>query len=137
MLSFLFGKSQSNHFYYLSLIKDNDNWSIHGFWPQYSTTGYPSYCRQVSFDINKLSKIRDKLDNVWYSEKEKNELFWEHEWKKHGSCMFNNCNEFQYFNTSLELYQKALDKNLPVKYYDSTTNKCLIPVNLNFEFINS
>ena len=139
MFSFLFGKPQppeSHNFYYLSLLKeDDDSWSIHGFWPQYSTTSYPTYCRQVDFDITKLSKIIDKLNGIWYSTKEKNNLFWEHEWKKHGSCMFNKCDELSYFTTTLELYYKAIEKDLPEKYYNSLSKKCLIPVNLNFEFI--
>ena len=81
------------------------------------------------------SKIRDKLDGAWYSTKEKNDLFWEHEWKKHGSCMFNECDELSYFTTTLELYYRAIEKDLPDKYYNSLSKRCLIPVNLNFEFI--
>ena len=129
----LFGEQTSHNFYYLSLIKTNDKWFIHGLWPQIDKHKYPTFCKKVVFDINKLAKINDKLQLFWHSDREKDEAFWKHEWEKHGSCMFNNCDEFQYFNTTLKLYQEAINKNLPEKYFSN--NKCLIPVNLDFEFI--
>ena len=77
-----------------------------------------------------------ELKVFWYSNKDRDEQFWEHEWKKHGSCMFDNIDEYEYFNTTLKLYKEALNKNLPNKYYNKNTNKCLIPINLNLNFIN-
>jgi len=132
----LFGSEskQVPNFYYLSLLKDSTGWSIHGLWPQYNKGSYPSFCKPVEFNIDKLSNIKDKLELYWHSDRGNDPHFWKHEWEKHGSCMFNNCDEFHYFNTALELYQKALDKNLPDKYFNSNKNQCLIPVNLNFEF---
>ena len=91
---FNFFKEDKKKFYYLSLIKTNNTWHIHGLWPQYSEDSYPTYCKTVSFDLNKLNSILSKLEKYWYSEDEKNEDFWCHEWKKHGSCMFTNINEF-------------------------------------------
>ena len=49
--------------------------------------------------------------------------------------MYNQCDEYYYFKRALLLYRKALEQKLPEKFYDEKTNKCLIPVNLNFEFI--
>ena len=50
----------------------------------------------------------DKLQKYWYSTEEKNEDFWKHEWEKHGSCVFVNITEFNYFNITLKLYEDAI-----------------------------
>ena len=90
--NFLFGKS--DNFYYLSLLKEEENkWSIHGLWPQYTKEKYPTYCKEVTFDVTKLDSIMDDLNKYWFSTEEKNTDFWKHEWEKHGSCMFNKCDE--------------------------------------------
>jgi len=131
-------KDKHENYYYLSLLKDSDlesGWSIHGLWPQNADNSYPTFCRKVTFDIKLLESIIDDLNTYWCSYMKKNEDFWKHEWEKHGSCMYNQCDEYYYFKRALLLYRKALERKLPEKFYDEKTNKCLIPVNLNFEFI--
>lgn len=133
--------NEDKRFYYLSLFKKSrNNWSIHGLWPQYDKDNYPVYCKKVNFNFNNLNPIINNLVKYWYSEDGKSlqddETFWKHEWEKHGSCVFTNIDEFTYFNTTLNLYQFSLQKGLPDKYYDEKTKKCLIPVDLNFQFID-
>lgn len=130
-----------NKFYYLSLLKNTDpysqiEWHIHGLWPQYTNNSYPSFCRQVTFDINELRTILPDMEKYWYSTENPDSQFWEHEWKKHGSCMFNKMDEFDYFNTALKLYIEALNLDLPNKYYDKKTQKCLIPISKSLTFLN-
>ena len=88
--------STESRFYYLSLIKTDDKWHIHGLWPQYDKKTYPKFCRNIPFDITKLNSIINNLHDNWYSNKDKDSLFWEHEWNKHGTCMFQ-MNEPQIF----------------------------------------
>jgi ribonuclease I len=125
-------------FYYLSLINEGNNeWSIHGLWPQYTPTSYPTYCGKVSFDISKLELILPELNQYWYSEDKtetKNADFWKHEYLKHGSCVFTPLNELEYFGKTLKLYKSAVDQNIPINHFNKKTNKCLIPVDLNFKF---
>ena len=129
-------KKDSKKFYYLSLIKEpNNKWSIHGLWPQYSKNSYPTFCKKVKFDINKLESILPKLNEKWYSNEEKNEDFWKHEWEKHGSCMFSDMNEEEYFKKTLDLFTIAQQIDLPNEFYDNETKKCLIPLDLYFKFI--
>ena len=91
-------------FYYLSLIKEDDNtYSIHGLWPQYTKNSYPSYCKKVKFTEKALAPIIDDLNKYWYSDRGQNDYFWKHEYEKHGSCMYGSMNEFQYFSKTLEL----------------------------------
>jgi len=80
-----------------------------------------------------------ELEKYWYSNRGANgdEVFWEHEWKKHGSCVFTDMDEFAYFAHALSLYYVAVKKGLPDKYYNAETKKCLIPVSLEFNFINN
>ena len=133
-ISNLFG-SKKEAFYYLSLINDeNRGWSIHGLWPQYSSNSYPTFCRNVDFDINKLQSIINDLHNHWYSTTEKDADFWEHEWKKHGSCMFNNCDEFNYFRKSLELFITAVEGDI-IKKFQTSETKSMIPFDINFNII--
>ena len=47
--SYVFQKD--TRFYYLSLIKETNGYSIHGLWPQTSTLKYPTYCKKVNFYI--------------------------------------------------------------------------------------
>ena len=140
MLSYIksfFPFEKQKGFYYLSLLKESNGWSIHGLWPQTTETEYPTYCRTVEFDIKKLDSIIDELNRFWYSTEEKNEEFWKHEWQKHGSCMYNKCDEFYYFDKALQLYNDAILEQLQDKFYDEKTGKCLIPVDLNFKFIKN
>jgi len=139
-------EERDTRFYYLSLIKEEDGYSIHGLWAQYNETSYPSFCRDVEFDLNNLTDILPELEKYWYSNKasvedgdsEKrsfDEEFWKHEYEKHGSCVFAPMNEHDYFAKTLYLYYKAITDDLPDEFYNSETKKCLIPVSLDFEFI--
>lgn len=127
-------------FYYLSLIRESEyteyGWGIHGLWPQYSQNSYPSFCKDVNFSIDALKPIMPELKEYWHSDREPDADFWCHEYKKHGSCVFKPMTELEYFNTALDLFQKAVKLGLPNKYYNEKTGKCLIPVNLDFTFRN-
>ena len=127
-------KNDKQKFYYLSLIKETEGWSIHGLWPQYNKNQYPTFCKNVNFDIKKLEPILKELNEKWYSIEEKNENFWKHEWEKHGSCMFIELNELEYFEKTLELFDTALQIDLPNDFYNKETKKCLIPLTLDFKF---
>ena len=127
-------KNDTDKFYYLSLIKETEGWSIHGLWAQYNKNQYPSFCREVNFDINKLEPILKDLNEKWYSEDNKNENFWKHEWEKHGSCMFIELDELEYFEKTLELFDTALQIDLPGDFYNEETKKCLIPLTLDLKF---
>ena len=130
----------SNKFYYLSLIKEDDgSYSIHGLWPQYSLNSYPSYCKAVNFNIDKLKPIMDKLNKYWYSTLEKNADFWKHEYEKHGSCMFSPITELNYFTKTIELYEYALVNNIIKELSSKNPNskKLLIPFDINFNYISA
>lgn len=126
-------------FYYLSLKKDpnkKSEWSIHGLWPQYSENEYPSFCKKVEFDIEKLKPIIPELKQFWYSTKDTNEDFWKHEWQKHGSCIFTEMDELTYFKTTLSLYLDCIQNNCIDKYKKNET-QALVPISLDFKIISN
>ena len=139
MCDYVYGKEPvDTRFYYLSLIKNEPyhdlEFSIHGFWPQNSKTDFPSFCKKVKFSINKLVPILPDLNKYWSSDRETNADFWKHEYAKHGSCVFTQMSEYEYFKKTLDLYQQAIKLNLPQKYYDPDSFHCFIPVTLDFHF---
>ncbi len=112
---------KKNNFYYLALKRENTDhsWSIHGLWPQYNDKTYPKYCQNIKFDPSKIELIVDELNKFWYSTEEKNEQFWCHEWEKHGTCMFDQSDEFDYFKKALslfvEVHQSGCIKDYPLE----------------------
>lgn len=131
---FFYNIKKNTRFYYLSLIHEDDTWSIHGLWPQTDKNDYPQFCREVTFDISLLEPIIDNLRKYWRSDRGPDSTFWEHEWKKHGSCMFDNLNEFEYFNKTLMLFDFVTKNNLIDTYKKG--DKALIPFSLDFEIIS-
>ena len=131
--------SNLTNFYFLSLFRESaTTWSIHGLWPQTDAHNYPTYCHPVTFDPNLLEPILDKLEQYWYSQGNTlplDEKFWKHEYAKHGSCVYTPMTELEYFQNTINLYEKALELDLPNTFYNPQTQKCLIPVNQKLEFI--
>jgi len=133
LYNYFFGKEEEKC-YYLSLLKTGDRWHIHGLWPQYTENSYPTFCKKVEFDINKLSSILPELNEYWYSQDEKPDEFWQHEWEKHGSCMFQEMDELQYFSTTLGLYKKALENGL-AEHFLQENDKSLVPLDIDLNFL--
>ena len=129
-------KNDKQKFYYLSLIKEGEGWSIHGLWAQYNKNQYPTFCKKVNFDINKLEPILKELNEKWYSEEDKNENFWKHEWEKHGSCVFTEIDELTYFKTTLSLFVDAVQTNI-IEKYKKNEIQSLIPISLDFKIISN
>ena len=135
LIKYVFG--YNSNFYYLSLINENNEWKIHGLWPQTDKNNYPQFCKNVEFDLNKLKPLITDLNKYWCSDRETNEKFWEHEWKKHGSCMFQPFTEFNYFKKTLELYHSIKDNSEIINKYKINKNKVMIPYDLEFKLPSS
>lgn len=115
--------SEKNYKYYeLSLQKwCTKDYQIHGLWPQYNSSYYPTYCKNVTYHqpkgelLNELNKYWNSCDNT----------LWEHEWKKHGSCIQyqNNISENDYFNNTVQLLIK--NKNL-INQCNQNSDNCIL-----------
>jgi ribonuclease T2 len=84
-----------------------NNFTVHGLWPQYVTSGYPSTCTTEKFDSSIPSKVGlDTLISRWPDVKytinnTKYDSFWEHEWSKHGTC--SGLTQYDYFMTAIRM----------------------------------
>ena len=83
------------------------NFTIHGLWPQYATSGYPASCTTEPFDTTIPQQIgEDKMIQYWpdvqYDVNSPSyDSFWEHEWTKHGTC--SGLSQLDYFSQALDL----------------------------------
>jgi ribonuclease T2 len=100
------------------------NLTIHGLWPQYNTTGYPSFCTTEPFDSSIPELIgMDTMIKYWPDVKYEvsspsYDSFWEHEWTKHGTC--SGLSQYDYFYKAIQL-----TSNIPmpdILYYSIGNN---------------
>ena len=100
------------------------NFTIHGLWPQYDTTGYPSYCSTESFDPDVPIEIGwDTMityyPDVKYAESDPDyDSFWEHEWDKHGTC--SQLSQYDYFQQAILLAETFVTPEILYKYINTT-----------------
>lgn len=87
------------------------HFTIHGLWPQYTTSGYPSTCTTEAFNSTLVEQaigmptLTNYWPNVQYSETSSQyPSFWEHEWSKHGTC--SGLSQTGYFQAAINLIQK-------------------------------
>ena len=80
---------------------------IHGLWPQINSTSYPENCQNVPY-IEPVGELLKNMNTYWH---DCDNTLWEHEWKKHGSCMKEqiNIDENTYYNTTLSLFLENQD----------------------------
>ena len=87
----------------------SSEYKIHGLWPDYDATSYPSYCTNVPFDLEELKKSAryEDLLEKWYDCTLNDTIaLYEHEWLKHGTCVAEQIGYTQneYFEKTLELF---------------------------------
>ena len=105
------------------------DYKIHGLWPDYDATSYPSYCGETPFDLEELKrspKYESMLEN-WYDCTLNDTIaLYEHEWLKHGTCvsMQAGFSQNEYFEKALELFEqyKDLKKGMETVCFDLEFN---------------
>ena len=92
---------------------------IHGLWPSYENGVFPQWCN-IGEDIQ-IEEFEPELDKImndyWLGVYDTNQLFWNHEYNKHGYCynqrLGYNETEYQYyFEKVVDLYFKFNVSNL-------------------------
>ncbi|KAG9240641.1 ribonuclease T2-like protein [Calycina marina] len=72
-----------------------DSWTLHGLWPDLCDGTYPTFCNQapryfnitqVLHEAGQVALLND-MNTYWLPNRGSNEVFWEHEWNKHGTCI--------------------------------------------------
>ena len=93
-----------------------NNFTIHGLWPQYDTTGYPSSCTNEPFNPSipnevGLDTMVMRWPDVKYDVNNPNyDSFWEHEWTKHGTC--SGLSQYDYFAAAIALTSVLITPDL-------------------------
>jgi ribonuclease I len=106
-------------------------WTVHGWWPEYSHNKWPQFCdpkRYSEFSEEVIKPIRQKLDLYWSSCPGYPPALnlWEHEWKKHGTCIIPQVSVVDYFNHTINAFLQS-DKNNYYDCCDSLKTQCMIP----------
>ena len=91
-------------------VKDavNNDFTLHGVWPNRNNGTYPAFCDGAQFDWNNISDLKTDLDTYWTDYKESasyDDGLWAHEFNKHGTCAeFNSGfgSEHEYFFKGIE-----------------------------------
>ena len=120
----------------------SDNYSIHGWWPEYSNKSWPSWCdpsRYKEFNNITISPIKELMDEYWYTCPgwPSPYIFWQHEWEKHGTCVESD-SVVEYFNHTINAFLQAQNNN----WYDccvgsdsdsdsDSNDQCMIPFSIN------
>jgi len=103
-----------------------ENFTVHGLWPQYDTTGYPSYCSTESFDPDVPMEIGWDTMITYYPDVKYQETspdydsFWEHEWDKHGTC--SGLSQYDYFQQAILLAETFVTPEVLHKYINTTNS---------------
>ncbi|XP_033225751.1 ribonuclease Oy-like [Belonocnema kinseyi] len=89
-------------------LPEEEKWTIHGIWPSQYHKFTPADCNpSLSFDPSLLENIKEELNTKWIfvDNKTHPELFWKHEWDKHGTCS----TDIDCVSTQQKYFEKGLD----------------------------
>lgn len=109
--------ANKNYSYYMLEAQNwcGEGYMIHGLWPQYNSTAYPSWCKNITY-TEPTGNLHDLMDNYWKTCNIPNfsdsSALWQHEWQKHGSCVNQQTGmeEDEYFSTALNLFMHNTDR---------------------------
>ena len=127
ILLLFFGSTQAidpqYYVFALSRCTANQNWGIHGLWPEWNSTSWPQFCNPGNhLNLNEIAPLMPTMNLYWHSCEGNNTEFWSHEWLKHGTC--TPFDQYTYFSVALYLYE-VLPWHLFCTY--PMTN-CLVPL---------
>ena len=112
----------------LQKCTDQSPWSMHGLWPQYTPTTWPSNCPGPAFDMSLLNPLMSQIQQHWETcpdSGKSEEWFLSHEWTKHGTC--SGWDEYTYFATAIATFNAGGWRSA---CQDSWTT-CKTPVTIN------
>ncbi|KAH6824690.1 Ribonuclease T2 family protein [Perilla frutescens var. hirtella] len=122
--------------------KPDEDFSIHGLWPNYNSGKWPQNCdSDSSLDKSQISDMMSRMQKEWPTlacPSRDGMAFWGHEWTKHGTC--TPLDAHAYFETALDLKNKANLLQLlrdagisPGKFYSMKSIKKAIEEGLGHE----
>ena len=79
------------------------DFNIFGLWPQNWDGSTPAFCGNSPFNVS--SDVQSSLSIYWQSSNGSPEVFWEHEWLRHGTCVSPAVTCDYYFNNTMNIYK--------------------------------
>jgi len=81
-----------------------NSYQIHGLWPQITSGSYPTYCESIPYNPNIPEDILSRMEDEWNDCH--NYTIWSHEWKKHGTCFYEQTklDQMIFFNITVNLF---------------------------------
>ena len=125
------GKQKTTPTYYvLSLQKCNNSapHSIHGLWPQFDSSNWPSWCDGPDYNQTLMWPLMNELYQYWPSCSDSGhsmEWFLNHEWAKHGTC--SGWDQYTYFATAIATFKARQWESSCPRDWDS----CKVHVTVN------
>ncbi|TMW61530.1 hypothetical protein Poli38472_012721 [Pythium oligandrum] len=90
------------------------HFTLHGLWPEFEEGKFPHFCDTTPFDAARIEDAvgLPTLLEVWPNVKAnesspKYARFWEHEWKRHGTC--SGLDQVAYFASTVDLVRNGSD----------------------------
>lgn len=101
---------RDQHSHGCEIFKNVTDWSVHGLWPSNFTGADPSYCGGPEFQVQQLQPIIPQMLQMWpnvFADETAAE-FWQHEWKRHGTCAMASgafSSQLGFFKRVLQLHE--------------------------------
>ena len=112
---------------------DKNTMTIHGLWPSLKSGQYLETCTSGVSIEDDGTPLFENLKQYWPSlSKNTNEVFWEHEYNKHGFCVVEEYGwdgYEEYFEFVLDLFLKEY-KDLIIKSFPDYSEKTIV---INYE----
>lgn len=137
LLLFATVSAQETSYNYYAFAVQNwcGGYNIHGLWPQYNTSAYPSWCPGSPYQ-NVTDPLLPRMNSSWNVEcTTSNQDFWSHEWDKHGTCVSRQTglSEDQYFTTALNVFDSFKNRS---SWTCGASSDCIIAcLDLKFQLI--
>ncbi len=87
------------------------DYQIHGLWPQYDSNSYPTYCDAPTY-TNVEGDLYDEMNQYWNNCGDE-QSFWNHEYTKHLSCVYEQygLKETESFQLTLNLFKEFTEED--------------------------
>lgn len=82
--------------------------TLHGLWPQRRDGTWPEFCDPSShLRMDDIDDLVDDMEHDWPSWSSADEVFWDHEWNRHGTCAAPvTGDQHRFFKTVLGLHHR-------------------------------
>ncbi len=89
-----------------------DKYQIHGLWPQYDPDTYPTNCPAPSFVNIEDGTLLNEMNAYWHN-CDSTQDFWNHEYTKHLSCIYQQygINEYDSFQLTINLFNELTESD--------------------------